>query len=259
MPLLVIAAALLFVAILLVLIQPMNNDTQTASSTTAPQPPLELVDRRPMIEASTPAPSPAVTTPAPSPEVVTRAQTPLLGVPFTPVERFTSVSINEQLRQPIRVISSGPPKRDLPTLTRDILDRLTPGALHADGSAMVGLLVDAIHQRQSDEYINVLLNTAADRGAVTTPPALRMADGGLDAYALLRALALMAGPQGSTDQGQITGALQHTVAPNDSLAGLALRHYGQPLNYDVIMSANPQIDPVQPQLVAGNVIRIPAP
>ena len=191
-------------------------------------------------------------------DVVARAQMPLLTVSFTPIDRVTSAVITEELRQPIRLINVGVPKRDLPQLTDDVLALLSPtGAGSPD--ALKDLLNEAIRQRQSDAYIRVLLNTGVERGTFDIPPTLRTTDGAFDAYSLLKAMAQTAGtPVPVIPEEVETNGIQKIV-PGDSLARLALRYYGQPLKYDLILAANPQINPANPVLTPGDVIQMPRP
>lgn len=267
--LLVIAAAFLCVAIALVLWQPdlagpAASGRETAATTTAA--------RMPGTEAaSTPLNAPlaaalrrdaageaAPQATAPEYDAVARAQMPLLTVSFTPIDRVTSAVITEQLRQPIRLIDVGVPKRDLPQLTDDVLALLSAAPI--DGAdALKSLLNEAIRQRQSDAYIRVLLNTAVERGAFGIPHALRTTDGALDAHALMKAMAQTAGTPVPVMPEQVETNGTQKIVPGDSLARLALRYYGQPLKYDIILAANPQIDPRDPVLTPGDVIQMPRP
>lgn len=191
-------------------------------------------------------------------DVVARAQMPLLTVSFTPIDRVTSAAITEQLRQPIRLINVGVPKRDLPQLTDDVLRLLSPAK--ADGAeTLKTLLNEAIQQRQSDAYIRVLMNTAVERGQFDIPTTLRTTDGRLDTYSMLKAMAQTAGTPVPVMPEDVQTNGTQKIVPGDSLARLALRYYGQPLKYDIILAANPQIDPRDPILRPGDVIQMPKP
>lgn len=191
-------------------------------------------------------------------DAVARAQMPLLTVSFTPLDRITSAAITEELRQPIRLINVGVPKRDLPTLTQDVLRLLSPEG-ETGPPALKDLLNEAIRQRQSDAYIRVLINTAVERGAFGVPPTLRTTTQDFDTYSLLKAMAQTAGtPVPQMPEHVETNGTQKIVL-GDSLARLALRYYGQPLKYDIILAANPQINPLNPVLTPGDVIQMPKP
>jgi nucleoid-associated protein YgaU len=191
-------------------------------------------------------------------QTVTRAQMPLLTVSFTPIERMTSLAILEELRQPLRLINVGVPKRDLPQLADDVLKLLSPVQAEAP-EALKEMLVEAIRQRQSDAYIRVLLTTGAERGTFPIPPTLRTTDGRFDAYSLLRAMAQTAGNPVPVMPDDVQTSGTQKIVPGDSLARMALRYYGQPLKYDIILAANPQIDPLNPVLTPGDVIQMPKP
>ncbi len=191
-------------------------------------------------------------------QTVSRAQMPLLTVSFTPIERMTSLSILEELRQPIRLINVGVPQRDLPQLAEDVLTLLSP--VQAPASApLKDMLIEAVRQRQSDAYIRVLLTTAAERGTITIPPTLRTVEGTFDAYSLLKAMAQTAGNPVPMMPEDVQTSGTQKIVPGDSLARMALRYYGQPLKYDIILAANPQIDPLNPVLTPGDVIQMPKP
>lgn len=272
MRLLLIATAFLCMTIGLVLWQPGalglpdGMETQTAAAAPAPRTvappqtqteqssalngPLAAALRRDAVQQTAPQ--------LPEYDVVARAQMPLLTVSFTPIDRVTSAAITEQLRQPIRLINVGVPKRDLPQLTDDVLRLLSTA--DADGAdTLKTLLNEAIQQRQSDAYIRVLLNTAVERGQFDIPPTLRTTDGRLDAYSMLKAMAQTAGTPVPVMPEDVQTNGTQKIVPGDSLARLALRYYGQPLKYDIILAANPQIDPRDPILRPGDVIQMPKP
>ena len=259
-PLLLVAAGCLIFAIA-VLALPMMRDNlagvdNSPQDTPAPlkrdvaQIPEPKIAALPQSEAAPETADPA--------DVVTRAQVPLLAIRFTPIDRVTAVAITEQLRQPIRLIDTGVPKRDLPMLTDDVLTILVPDGGQIDPS-LREMLIEAVRQRQSDAYIRVLLNTAVERDQIEVPPILRTTTGALDTYSLLKAMAQTVGsPIPKIPQDVDTNGIQKIVE-GDSLARLALRYYGQPLKFDLILAANPQIDPQDPVLVPGDVIQMPKP
>lgn len=271
-PLLLIATAFLGVTILLVMLQP-GSDSTTPTKTAIAQP------VAPQPEPSAPAATERASTPlngplaaalradsdaqtpvqaAAEPDVVSRAFNPLLTNIFTPIERVTSAYIIEELRQPIRLINVGVPKRDLPTLIDDVLVLLSPNATKQQPE-LRALLVEAISQRQSDAYIRELLSLAIERDGVTMPTTLRTTTGTLDAFSMLKAMAQTAGTPVPVFPDNVETNGTQKIVPGDSLARLALRYYGQPLKYDLILAANPQIDPMNPVLTPGDVIQMPKP
>ncbi len=114
-------------------------------------------------------------------QTVTRAPTSLLSPVVLP-SGVEVEAISRQLRQPIR-LSATEAQADLPELTREVLSAFghapeTEDRLHL-------LLVQALAERQSNGYIDAVLNAAAIRGEFVVPERLTRDDGGVDTMALL--------------------------------------------------------------------------
>ena len=171
MKLMLIAAAFLAVTIGLILMQPGSTP--------------QLVAQNEVIDAPTAA---TVTEPArviaPEPEQsaaqVTRSSTSLLSVEGGQLEE----DVSKMLRRPIRLDGQ---QNDIRILAKTALAGF--GHTAAPGDPLYDLLVQALAERQSNAYIDALLNTAAGRGEIVVPVALRTANGRLDTNALLHGVA----------------------------------------------------------------------
>lgn len=119
----------------------------------------------------------------PETEVVTRNAATLLSPVSLP---SASEAVSRQLRQPIRLTSTDAAPRDLRGLTASVLQEF--GHRPRGDDRLQALLVQALSERQSNAYIDALLNTAATRGEFEVPPRLARADGRLDTTVLLAAL-----------------------------------------------------------------------
>ncbi|MEO0390320.1 MAG: hypothetical protein AAF218_05200 [Pseudomonadota bacterium] len=162
MKLLLIAAAFLVVTIGLVLLQP-GQEAQTV--------------------ADAPAVQPVAPVQVPQDTEVSQA----VSSPLTPVTLpSASDAVSRQLRQPIRLTDTSAIHRDLPSLTAAVLAEF--GHATRQGDRLHGLLVQALVERQSNAYIDTLLNTAAARGEFAVPPGLADTSGRLDTNRLLAAL-----------------------------------------------------------------------
>ncbi|MEL7099190.1 MAG: hypothetical protein AAGM84_10220 [Pseudomonadota bacterium] len=162
MKLLSIAAAFLIVTIGLIVLQPG----------------LSGPDAQPVAEAPALAP-----TTSPRPPEVTRSTASPLGAVALP---SASEAVSRQLRQPIRLTDTTAAHRDLPSLAAAVLQDF--GHRPASDDRLHQLLVQALSERQSNAYIDALLNAAAARGEFAIPMRLERADGRLDTAALLTAL-----------------------------------------------------------------------
>jgi len=177
---------------------------------------------------------------------------------FVPLDQVTSAIIKQQMRQPIRLTNVGTKQRTIPSLTQDAITRLNLPNETVDPK-LADLISAAIFERQSDQYIRKLVNSVVQREDIRIPSVLRKTDGSWDTYSLVKGMAQMAGgPLSGTGTLVGTNGTQRIVT-GDSLARIALRYYGQPFKYDIILAANPQIDPLNPKLVAGELIQMPLP
>lgn len=164
-----IAACFLMVTIGLIIMQPGAPAPQgTSVAAQIPEP-----------TSAAPATSPR----PPDTQAVTRNAATLLSPVALP---SASEAVSRQLRQPIRLTNTDAAPRDLRSLTASVLKDF--GHRPSGEDRLQALLVQALTERQSNAYIDALLNTAAARGEFNVPPRLTRADGRLDTSVLLAAL-----------------------------------------------------------------------
>lgn len=293
MTLLMIATGFFVLTVLLVLIQPMLTAESAKPAATAP--PVQRVAQtqsdaeprpsahaeassvRPRMRPALVAEEPVVTQAARAPlstalqaptqtidlskmnaNALARPQFALFSNTFTPLDQVTSAVIKQQMRQPIRLTATAVEQRTIPSLTEDAISRLTLANERLDPK-LIQLISAAVIERQSDEYIRSLVNSVAPREGIRIPATLRKTDGTWDTYSLIKGMAQMTGgPLSLTTVQQGTNGTQRIVT-GDSLARIALRYYGQPFKFDIILAANPQIDPLNPLLEPGALIQMPKP
>ncbi|TNF21885.1 MAG: LysM peptidoglycan-binding domain-containing protein [Rhodobacteraceae bacterium] len=149
------------------------------------------------------------------------------------------------------------------------------------------LIVQAMREGLSDAYVDAIQNEAVGTGAVAAPEALVTSSGGIDTATLLdslvqRSVAPQPAPQ-TTPQAKpkpapqarrqaavtkpaplpevapaIDEVLTYVVQPGDSLAGIALRHYGTTTAYEIIYQANRDQLPSPGAVRPGMRLTIPA-
>ena len=131
----------------------------------------------------------------------------------------------------------------LPRVTSHVLESLGEAAPRA----MQDMVVGALRQGESDARIDRMLNEAAEAGRIEVPRALRTAGGRVDTETLLRALVTRSHlaaeaeahhPPAHRRATPVVRAMMHRVGPEDSLAALALRYYGDVADYGTIFAAN---------------------
>lgn len=136
------------------------------------------------------------------------------------------------------------------------------------------LIVQAMREGQSDAYVDAILNEAVGNGRVTAPEALVTSSGEVDTATLLdslvqRSVAPKAAPEAVVATRSATPALPdiapaidevltYRVQPGDSLAGIALRHYGTTTAYEIIYQANRDQLPSPGAVRPGMILTIPA-
>jgi nucleoid-associated protein YgaU len=109
------------------------------------------------------------------------------------------------------------------------------------------MVLSALKQGQSEEYITALVDDAADKGKVEVPESLITSEGRVDTAALLATLSQPAEPTTYT----------HTVSPGDTLESISYRYYGRTEHGPSIMDANPELLPSRAHLTIGQEIVIP--
>jgi len=191
---------------------------------------------------------------------VTRTQLPLLSAApdLPPRSESTAQAITKQLRQPLRLTTTTQRPADLPGLTDLALQQLGAPVFAPVDENLRSLLVDAVLQRQSDTYVAVVLNAALARGEIDVPPGVRTPSGDLDVSALLSALVEASGSELPTPRLPLHQSGSYIVQSGDSLAGLASRYYGRPLDFVHILQANPALRQSGGNLEPGQQITIPA-
>ncbi|HKK87015.1 MAG TPA: LysM domain-containing protein [Roseovarius sp.] len=109
------------------------------------------------------------------------------------------------------------------------------------------MILSALKQGQSEDYIGALVNDAADKGKVDVPESLITSDGRVDTSALLATLSQPVDP----------GHYTHTVAPGDTLASISYRYYGRTEHGTAILAANADALPNESHLSVGQTLVIP--
>lgn len=117
----------------------------------------------------------------------------------------------------------------------------------ANDTRLETMILSALKQGQSEEYIGALVNDAADKGKVNVPESLITPDGRVDTTALLATLSQPADP----------GHYTHTVAPGDTLASISYRYYGRTEHGTAILAANTKTLPNENHLRVGQTLVIP--
>lgn len=140
------------------------------------------------------------------------------------------------------------------------------------------LIVQAMREGQSDAYVDAILNEAVGAGQVAAPEALVTSSGEIDTATLLDSLVQRsvapqprpaAAPPATVAKRPtalalpdsapaIDEVLTYVVQPGDSLAGIALRHYGTTTAYEIIYQANRDQLPSPGAVRPGMVLTIPA-
>ena len=153
------------------------------------------------------------------------------------------------------------------------------GAPPAAKSALELLVVQALKEGQSDDYINTLVNEAASAGAITVPQVLVTSDGKVDTSVLLSSIITQAqiaagGPAPAipvVPSGDGTGvevrvvqrATQtqqyrfYTVSRGDSLGAIAVKFYGNVDKYTAIFQANRNVLSSPNAIQVGQRLAIP--
>ena len=141
-------------------------------------------------------------------------------------------------------------------------------------ASLNALIVQAMREGQTDAYVDALLNEAVGSGDVTAPEALVTSSGEVDTATLLDSLvqqstatptAASATPTIGTKSAAalpdtaplVDETLTYDVQPGDSLAGIALRHFGTTTAYEIIYHANRDQLPTPGAVRPGMTLVIP--
>lgn len=138
-------------------------------------------------------------------------------------------------------------------------------------STFESLVMQALQEGQTDDFIHDLVNQAAQSGTISVPQILVTADGHVDTDALLGslltqvsgaapAMPVVASGQGTgveviMEQGQ--QRRYYTVSSGDSLGGIAVKFYGNVNKFDLIFSANRDVLSSPDRIQVGQRLSIP--
>jgi len=133
---------------------------------------------------------------------------------------------------------SADPETDMSGLVRQVVGGF--GDI-SKGRVLESYLLWAIGSEKSDAYIDSLLNSAAAKGDFQIPLALMTLSGRLDTKSLLQSVLVAAKQAEPTAQPAASPSQQHLLRLSDSLVGLSLAYYGDPLDHMRIADANGSI------------------
>lgn len=128
---------------------------------------------------------------------------------------------------------------------------LTVETGEADQSPLEAMVIEALRQGQSNDYIDALVNHAADTGKVEVPGSLVTPDGRVDTATLLTVLSKA--PDTMRRGGQL-----YVVRPGDSLASISFRFYGTTEKAPDIFAANEALMGSPRNIAVGQELVIPA-
>lgn len=122
------------------------------------------------------------------------------------------------------------------------------------------LITQAMRDGQSDAYVDALINEAVGKGEVAAPSSIVTSSGEVDTATILDSLVQKSDGSGAipADNPAPEGDLTYVVQPGDSLAGIALRHYGTTTAHDIIFMANRDKLRVPSAIRPGMELTIPA-
>lgn len=143
----------------------------------------------------------------------------------------------------------------------DVEAQTTPemqGLLHS-------LIIQAINEGRPDEYVNSLLNEAAEAGLVAVPQSLVTPEGSVDTKTLIAAIVDEAAaasdgvrPNARPTTRKLEKSVTYTVKYGDSLAAIAYQYYGRTSAYQWIYAANKDSLSSPDKIQAGQTLIIPA-
>lgn len=118
-------------------------------------------------------------------------------------------------------------------------------------SQLESLVIEALRQGQSEEYIDALVNHVAAKGTVEVPGALVTPGGQVDTATLLTTLS-------SAQEADTSGAELYTVQPGDSLASISFRFFGSTSYAGEIFAANSDLLSETGAITVGQELVIPS-
>lgn len=211
---------------------------------------------------------PRQTAPAETPDPV------LSGDSATQIDMMTR-SILSELRRPVTgdrlrqvATRTGGKNDEMRNLTDNVLAGLgsTPSPAPQSGTnnpqSLNALIIQAMREGQSDAYVDSLINEAVGRGQVAAPASIVTSSGEVDTATILDSLVQKSNSATSAPADTPTlapeGDLTYVVQPGDSLAGIALRHYGTTTAHDIIFMANRDKLPAPSAVRPGMTLIIPS-
>lgn len=133
-----------------------------------------------------------------------------------------------------------------PVINATDVDLTPPG-----NTALETMVITALRQGQSDDYIDALVNHAARNGTVEVPGSLVTPDGRVDTTTLLTVLS-------KAPDAMRSGAQLYVVRPGDSLASISFRFYGTTNKAPEIFAANEALMESPRNIAVGQELVIPA-
>ncbi len=145
------------------------------------------------------------------------------------------------------------------SMTAGVLNALPSSAISQSGSIdqLQAIILKAMQQGKSNEYIDSLLNKAAFDGSVQVPAGLVTAEGRVDTKTLIASLVAKPAAQPKSNYLNMINSLAasaftdtpaapiapqkpqiYTVVSGDSLASISLKYYGTTTQYQQIFEAN---------------------
>ncbi len=201
-------------------------------------------------------------TPAQAPDSLTAGVLASLGAPIPKAPEVVQPEVSAE-DQALRNLTSG------------VLSGLSGARPFTTNPTMQQLVTQALSQGQSDDYIEAMINAAADAGSIVVPVALRTNEGRVDTDTLLADLVRKSDPDGfekpkivSGENGVEVRVVQragetrqynfYTVQAGDSLGAIAHRFYGDAALYTAIFDANRQFISRPDRIRVGQRLTIPS-
>lgn len=262
-----------------IIMRPDSNDRLAVVETTA-------VTRARTDSILGPVPN-AIAIPVAAIQAPQRSTAPALGVPTDDAD-MTQTAANVLAGLGLNVVSNAQRPDPMRDMTADVLAGIgavtgknitAGGAPPAAKSALELLVVQALKEGQSDDYINTIVNEAASAGAISVPQVLVTSDGKVDTSVLLSSIITQAqiaagGPapaipvvpsgdgtgvevrvvQRATDTQQYRF---YTVSRGDSLGAIAVKFYGNVDKYTAIFQANRNVLSSPNAIQVGQRLAIP--